>query len=175
MGSNWAEEFRRRIGEGERKYRPAEDFDDVREEQAELEEPGGEVEVEMEEVKETEPEEVEDQVEAETKEPEREVKKPLDLDVGKRTVDLMTAMTGKRELTKQSGGSDPTGAMVAVLMGLLILQSLPTIFSAVSSALQSLMVSGGSSPQGYYPVRCPYCGYQCLGHDGMPCPYCGRS
>jgi hypothetical protein len=89
MGSNWAEEFRRRIEESEGKHRPAENLDAVdeeeweekeKEEDAELEESEDEAE-EVEEEDESE-EEVEEEVEPddddkeETREVEPEPKKP---------------------------------------------------------------------------------------------------
>ena len=79
MGSNWAEKFRRRIEESEGKYRPAENLDDVDEEEwkeeeedAELEEPEDETEeVEQEEEGEEEAEEFEQEAEK------PEIEKPL--------------------------------------------------------------------------------------------------
>ena len=157
MGSNWAQEFREKVEASEGKYGATENFDDV-EEEVELEEPENEVEEET-EVAEQEPEEA-------------EAEKPV-LNIEKRTAELMDSLIGQKEPAKQSGGGNPGGAMMAAMMGLLMLQSLPTIFNAVSSAFQPIM-PGASSPQDY-PVQCQYCGYQCLGYNGMPCPQCGRS
>jgi len=76
MGSNWAEEFRRRVEESECKYRPAESLDDVDEEEWEEKE---EEDVELEEP-EDEAEEVEEEDESE-EEAEEEVE-PDDDDKG---------------------------------------------------------------------------------------------
>lgn len=168
MARNWAEEFRERVEENESKYRATEDFDDVdesleEEEETAFEEPRDEAEEEAEEIKEPE---------------EYEAEKPVVVDVGKRVVDMMTAMIGEKAPAKQSGGGNPMGAAVAALMGVLVLQSLPGIFNTMSSAFQPFMGSqsyrGGASPQGY-PVRCSACGWTGSGVAGMRCPRCGRS
>jgi hypothetical protein len=84
MGSNWAEEFRRRVEESEGKYRPAESLDDVDEEEweekeeadVELEEPEDEAEDVEEEDESDEDVEPDDDDKEETGEVEPEPEKP---------------------------------------------------------------------------------------------------
>ena len=168
MGSNWAEEFRRKVERQEGKYEAAENFDDVDEflgeEGSELEEPKDEAEGE------------EAQALEEPK-TEEEFAKPAVLDIGKRTAELLDNMVKQREPVKQSAGGNPMRAAVGVLMGLLVLQSLPRIFNTVLSAFQPFMggqsYRGGTGPQGY-PVQCSYCGWTGIGVSGMRCPRCGK-
>jgi len=171
MGSNWAEEFRRKVERQEGKYEAAENFDDLdefleEEEETELEESRDEVEEETEKV-EQEPEKAE---------VEKPSPKPV-LDIGKRTAELLNSMIGQREPVKQSAGGNPMSAAAVALMGLLVLQSLPGIFNTMSSAFQPFMggqsYRGGAGPQGY-PVQCSYCGWTGIGVSGMLCPRCGK-
>jgi len=72
----------------------------------------------------------------------------------------------------------------AAMVGLMALSLMPTFYQAMMQAFQPLIQSFQSlSSRGYYGasasnqewVACPYCGYQCLGYNGMACPHCGRN
>jgi len=221
MGSNWAEEFRRRVEESEGKYRPTENLDDVDEEEwkekdeedAELEEPHDEDE-EVEEEDESE-EEAEGEVEPDDDdkeetgevepEPEKpETEKPLPTPVETPKVSL-ERQRFKQELDKILGGTTIQPVKIeatkaepvkpikretndlavagAAMIGLMAVSLMPTFYQAMMQAFQPLIqgfqsLSGrsqGTLATGQEWVACPYCGYQCLGYNGMPCPRCGRS
>jgi len=221
MGSNWAEEFRRRIEESEGKYRPAENLADIdeegweeREEDAELEEPEDEAE-EVEEEDENE-EEAEEKVEPDDDdkeetgevrpEPEKpEIEKPLptfvetpklslerqrfkqELDniFGTATIQPVRTEITKAEPAKPAKRETNDFAVAgAAMIGLMALSLMPTFYQAMMQAFQPLIIgfqslSGrryyGASASNQEWVACPYCGYQCLGYNGMPCPRCGRT
>ena len=203
MGSNWAEEFRRRTEESEGKYRPAENLDDVdegeEEEGIELEEPEHEAE-EVTQEDEGE-EEVEEEVEQEAGKP--EIEKPLPRPVETPKVSLerqrfrqeldnnlgtTTIQPAKIEVTKAEPvkpvkrETNEWAVAGAAMTGLMALSLMPTFYQAMMQAFQPLIqsfqsLSGrsqGTLAAGQEWVACPYCGYQCLGYSGMPCPRCGR-
>jgi hypothetical protein len=211
MGSNWAEEFRRRIEESEGKYRPAVNIDDEDEEgweekeeqDTELEESEDEAEEEAEGV------EQEDEGEEEAEEPEQEAEKPeiegplptlvetpkLSLERQRFRQELhnmlgsTTTQPAKTEVTKAEPAkpakreTNDLAVAGAAMIGLMTLSLMPTFYQTMMQAFQPLVQSfqslsgGGQSPPaaGQEWVACPYCGYQCLGYNGMPCPRCGRS
>jgi len=217
MGSNWAEEFRRRVEESEGKYRPAENLDDVDEEEWEEKE---EEDVELEE-REDEAEEVEEEDESEEEvepgdddkgetgevepEPEKpEIERPLPTPVetpkvslerqrfrqeldntfGTTTIQPAKAEVAKAEPVKPVKRETNDLAIAgAAMIGLMALSLMPTFYQAMMQAFHPLIqsfqsLSGRSQSTlaaGQEWVACPYCGYQCLGYNGMPCPRCGRS
>ena len=211
MGSNWAEEFRRRIEESEGKYRHAdnhggmddEEWEEKEEEDAELEEPEDEVEEETEEVE----QEVKGEEEAEEVEQEvgkLEIEKPLPVPVetprlslerqsfrqkldktpGNTTIQpAKTAATKAEHLKPVKRETNEWAVAGAAMIGLMALSLMPTFYQAMMQAFQPLIQSFQSlSGQGQSTlaasqewVTCPYCGYRCLGYNGMPCPRCGRS
>jgi len=222
MGSNWAEEFRRRIEESEGKYRPAENLNDVDEEEweekeeedVELEAPEDEAEeVEKEEEDEEEAEEKlkpDDDDKEETGEVEPEPEKPaigeplptpvetpklslerqrfrqeLDKILGSTTIQPAKTEATKAEPVKPvKRETNDLAVAGAAMMGLMALSLMPTFYQAMMQAFQPLIIgfqslSGrryyGASASNQEWVACPYCGYQCLGYNGMPCPRCGRS
>ena len=205
MGSNWAEEFRRRIEESEGKYRPAENLDDVDEEEwEEKEEEDAEFEESEDEAEEVEQEgEGEEEAEeVEQKSEESEVEKPFPepvVDVRERTAELMDTMLGKKPAkvepkTNQASKTEVTKAepakreanewagVGAAMMGLMLLSLMPTFYQTMTQAFQPFIrsfqsLSGrsyGTLATSQQWVTCPYCGYQCLGYNGMPCPRCRR-
>jgi len=217
MGSNWAEEFRRRVEESEGRYRPAENLSDVDEEEwdekeeedVELEEPEDEAEeVEKEDESEEEVEQDDDDKE-ETGEvkPEPgtpEIEKPLLMPVETPKLSLerqrfsqeldnlfgtTTILPAKTEVTKAEPvkpvkrETNDLAVAGAAMIGLMALSLMPTFYQAMMQAFQPLVqsfqsLSGrsyGTSAASQEWVVCPYCGYQCLGYNGMPCPCCGRS
>jgi len=201
MSSNWAEEFRRRIEEREGKYRPAhsyggmddEEWEEKEEEDAELEEPENEAEEEAEEV---EQEEEDEEVEQKAEKPEIEKPLPTAVETPKpslerqkfrqeldKTPGSTTIQPAKTEVTKVKPAKRETNDLAvagAAMVGLMVLSLMPTFYQAMMQAFQPLIQSFQSS-RSYSTsagsqqwVACPYCGYQCLGYDGMPCPRCGR-
>jgi len=217
MGSNWAEEFRRRIEESEGKYRPAENLGDVNEEEwekeeedVELEEPedeAEEVEKEDESEEEVEPDDDDKEETGEVKpEPKKpEIEKPLLMPVETPKLSLerqrfrqeldnlfgtTTILPAKTEVTKAEPvkpvkrETNDLAVAGAAMIGLMALSLMPTFYQAMMQAFQPLIQSFQSlSSRGYYGasasnqewVACPFCGYQCLGYNGMPCPRCRRS
>jgi len=221
MGSNWAEEFRRRVEESEGKYRPAENLSDVDEEEGEEEEEEYVEHEEREDEAEDAEEEDESEEEAEESEPdvddkeetgevEPEPQKPeierplptpvetpkvslerqrfrqeLDSIVGTATIQPVKAEVIKAEPTKPVKRETNDLAVVgAGMIGLMMLSLMPTFYQAMTQAFQPLIQGFQSlSSWGYYGtstsnqewVACPYCGYQCLGYNGMACPHCGRN
>jgi len=210
MGSNWAEEFRRRIQESEGKYRPADNLDDVDEEEwEEKEEEESELEESEGEAEETEEVEQEDEGDEEAEEVEQEAEKPgiekplprlveapkvslgrqrfrheLDRILGSTTIQPIKAEVTKAEparVVKRETNS--VAAAGAAMIGLMALSLMPTFYQTMMQAFQPLIqsfqsLSGqsyGTSATSQQWVTCPYCGYQCLGYNGMPCPHCGRS
>jgi hypothetical protein len=212
MGSNWAEEFRQRIEESEGKYRPADNLDDMDEE--EWEEKGGEEDAELEEPEaeaEEETEEVEpgEEGEKEAKEVEQEVEKPeiekpvstpveaskvslerqgfrqeLDRILGNTTIQpAKTEVTKVEPVKAVKRETNDLAVAGAATIGLMMLSLMPTFYQAMTQAFQPLIqsfqnLSGrnqGTLAASQEWVACPYCGYQCLGYNGMPCPRCGRS
>jgi hypothetical protein len=204
MGSNWAEEFRRRIEESEGKYRPAdnhdgmddEEWEEKEEEDAEIEEPEDEVEQEDEDEEEAE------EVEQEVRNP--EIEKPLPVPVETPRLSLerqrfrqeldnlfgsTTIQPAKTEVTKAEPAkpvkreTNDLAVAGAAMVGLMVLSLMPTFYQAMMQAFQPIMQGFQSlGGRGYGTptatqewVACPYCGYQCLGYNDMPCPCCGRS
>lgn len=176
MGSNWAQEFRRRVEESEGKYRAAEDFDDVdgEEGEVELEESEDEAEEETVEV-EQEPEEAE--IEKLPLKPVETPKVELERARFRQELDSIlskTSQAAKRETAKKE--SNEWAGVGAAIMGLVVLSLMPTLYQTMTQAFQPLIQSfGGRSYGSQQWVTCPYCGYQCLGYNGMPCPRCGRT
>lgn len=173
MGSNWAQEFRRRIEEDEGKYTPAENLNDVDDEEVELDdaEDDGDVEDEL------EPDELEEE--------EAGVKVAESLAMAQRAIQqqwekLRQDIKNMREEAERQRVNEQrasTGAAMAGFTGLLLM---PLLYQAISQAFQPIMQRLGSqspsSPAASQQwVTCRYCGYQCLGYNGMPCPQCGRS
>jgi len=205
MGSNWAEKFRRRIEESEGKYRPAENLDDVDEEEwkeeeedAELEEPEDETEeVEQEEEGEEEAEEFEQEAEKpEIEKPLPAVETPkLSLDRQRFRQGLDNVLSGttiqpaKTEVIKAEPAkpvkreTNELAVAGTAMIGLMALSLMPTFYQTMMQAFQPLVQSfqnlssrsQSALAAGQEWVACPYCGYQCLGYNGMPCPRCGRS
>ncbi len=203
MGSNWAEEFRRRVEESEGRYRPAENLGDVNEEEWEEEEKDIELEEPEDEANEVEEEdESEEEVEPEPKKPAIEKPLPTPLETpklslerqrfrqelgnifGSTTIQLVNAEVTKAEPTKPVKRDSNEWAIAgAAMIGLMALSLMPTFYQAMMQAFEPLIqsfqsLSGrsyGTSAASQEWVVCPYCGYQCLGYSGMPCPRCGRS
>ena len=209
MGTNWAEEFRRRIEESEGKYRHAdnhggmddEEWEEKEEEDAELEEPEDEAGEETEEVE----QEVEGEEEAEEQEPAKPWReKPVPPPIERPNVSLerqsfrqeldnlfgsTTIQPAKTEVTEAQPAkavrreANEWTVAGAAMVGLMVLSLRPTFYQAMTQAFQPLTqglqsLSGrnyGTSAASREWVACPYCGYQCLGYNGMPCPCCGCS
>jgi hypothetical protein len=204
MGSNWAQEFRRRVEESEGKYRPDDNLDDVDEEEWEEKE---EEDVELEEP-EDEAEDVEEEDESEEEvEPEPEkpaIEKPLPTPVETPKLSLerqrfrqdldnisgtATILPAKTEVTKAEPvkpvkrETNDLAVAGAAMVGLMALSLMPTFYQAMMQAFQPMIQSfqslsdrnQGTLAAGQEWVACPYCGYQCLGYNGMPCPRCGHS
>ena len=208
MGSNWAEEFRQRIEESEGKYRPADNLDDVDDEEWEEKEEEEDVEVdepedEAEEVEQEDEgeEEAEEEVEQEAEKP--GIEKPLPRLVETPKVSLekqmfrqgldnvlsgTTTQPAKTEVAKAEPAkpvkreTNDLAVAGAAMIGLMALALMPTFYQTMMQAFQPLIqsfqsLSGrsyGTSATGQEWVTCPYCGYQCLGYNGMPCPRCRR-
>ena len=204
MGSNWAEEFRRQIEESEGKYRAADDLDGMDEEDEEegvdVEEPEDEAEqVEQEDEGE---EEAEEEVEQEAEKP--EIEKPLPTPVATPKLSLerqrfrqeLDTLPGnapiqpaKTEVTKVEplkpvkGETNEWAVAGTAMIGLMALSLMPTFYQAMMQAFQpltqgfqSLSSRSQSTPVASQEwVACPYCGYQCLGYNGMPCSRCGHN
>ena len=175
-----------------------EEWEEKEEEDAELEEPEDEAEGETEEVE----QEVEGEEEAEEQEPAKPWReKPVPPPIERPNVSL-ERQRPRQELdnlfgstTIQPPETEPTKAKPvkreanewaiagAVMVGLMVLSLMPTFYQAMTQAFQPLTqgfqsLSGrnyGTSAASREWVACPYCGYQCLGYNGMPCPCCGRS
>jgi len=207
MGSNWAEEFRRRVEESEGKYRSADNLDDVDEEECEEKEEEEDAELEESE-DETENVEQEDEGEEEAEEVEQEAEKPeiekplptpvetpkLSLEKQRFRQELdnipgsTTIQPAKTEVTKTEPAkpvkreTNDLAVAGAAMIGLMALSLMPTFYQAMMQAFQPLIQSfQSSSSRGQTLaasqewVTCPYCGYQCLGYNGMSCPRCGRT
>ena len=203
MGRNWAKEFRRRVEESEGKYRPTKKLDDEDEEEWKEDEEDEDVaeeetdDVEQEDDGEGEAEEIKE----ETGKP--EIEKPLPTPVetpklslerqkfrqeldrlfGGTTIQPVRAEATKAEPAKPAKRETNEWAIAGgAMIGLMALSLMPTFYQAMTQAFQPLIqsfqsLSGrnyGASATAQEWVACPYCGYQCLGYNGMPCPRCGR-
>ena len=181
MGSNWAQEFRRRVEENEGKYRGAEDFDDVDEsveEESEFEPEDEAAEEETEELEEPEEAEIEKpplKLEMPRAELERQkFRQELDNILGSKTGPVAKIEAAKRETARKE--TNEWAGVGAAMMGLVVMSLMPTLYQTMTQAFQPLIQSfSGRSYGSQQWVTCPYCGYQCLGYDGMPCLRCGRS
>ena len=203
MDSNWAEEFRRRVEETEGSYRPAENCDDVddEDEDVELEEPKHEAEEESEEgEQEDEDEEETEDVEQEVEEP-KETEEPETAKPPLRPVGIPGALLERQkfrwELDNIIGKADQAteredakaeakretnerANVGAAMMGLIVLSLMPTFYQTMMQAFQPIIQSFSSQScsrptASQQWVACSYCGYQCLGYNEMACPRCGRS
>ena len=207
MGSNWAEEFRRRVEESEGKYRSADDLDDVDDEEWEEKEEEEDVEVDEPE-DEAEEVEQEDEGEEEAEEAKQEAEKPeiekplprlvetpkvsLEKQMFRQGLDNVlsgtTTQPAKTEVAKAEPAkpvkreTNDLAVAGAAMIGLMALSLMPTFYQAMMQAFQPLVQSFqslssrsyGTSATSQQWVTCPYCGYQCLGYNGMPCPRCRR-
>jgi len=204
MGRNWAEEFRRRVEESEGKYRPAKSLDDEDEEGEEKDEEDEDVaEEESDDVEqEDDGEEEAEEIKEDTGKP--EIEKPLPTPVetpklslerqkfrheldrlfGSTTIQPVRTEATKAEPVKPAKRETNEWAIAGgVMIGLMALSLMPTFYQSMTQAFQPLIqgfqsLSGrnyGTSAASQEWVFCSYCGYQCLGYNGMPCPHCGRS
>lgn len=180
-----------------------EEWEEKEEEDAELEEPEDEVEEETEEV-EQEDEDKEEAEEVKQEVGNGEIEKPLPVPVETPKLSLerqrfrqeldnlfgsTTIQSAKTEVTKAEPAkpvkreTNDLAVAGAAMVGLMVLSLMLTFYQAMMQAFQPLLqsfkaLSGrsyGTSAASQEWVACPYCGYQCLGYNGMPCPCCGRS
>ncbi|MFP3975710.1 MAG: hypothetical protein ACOC6S_03290 [Chloroflexota bacterium] len=63
---------------------------------------------------------------------------------------------------------------MAAMMGLMVMVIMPYFYQGIVQVFQPLTRKPDGKSYGSQWVVCPYCSYQCFGHDGMPCPQCGR-
>ena len=203
MGRNWAKEFRRRVEESEGKYRPTKKLDDEDEEEWKEDEEDEDVaeeetdDVEQKNGRDEEPEAVEQESEKPgLEEPlptpvetpklsleRQKFRQELDRLLGSTTIQPVRTETTKAEPVKPAKReTNSVAAAGAAMIGLMALSLMPTFYQAMTQAFQPLIqsfqsLSGrnyGTSAASQEWVACPYCGYQCLGYNGMPCPCCGR-
>jgi hypothetical protein len=195
MGSNWAEEFRRRIEESEGKHRPTEKLDDADEEDWEEKE---EEDVELEESEEDEAEEEIEEVEQENKDEEEaeevpeEAGKPeaerfplkpvqtpkLPLERQRFRQELAdvlgstTIQPAKTEVTKAEPvkpvkrETNEWAGVGAAMMGLMVLSLMPTLYKWIRQAFQPLI-------QSLQDFSSRSQGTLAAGQEWVSCPYCG--
>ena len=195
MGSNWAEEFRRRVEESEGKYQPPKHFDKVDEDEEEWEEEEEDAEVEeAEDVAEEETEEVEqgDEGEGEAEEINREAKKSeiekplptpvetpklslerqkfrqeLDRLFGSTTIQPVRTVVTKAEPARAiKRETNSVAAAGAAMIGLMALSLMPTFYQAMTQAFQPLI-------QGFQSLSSRNYGTSAASQEWVACPYCG--
>jgi len=199
MGSNWAEEFRRRVEESEGKYRPAESLDDVDEEEweekeeadVELEEPEDEAEeVEEEDESEEEVESDDDEkeetgeVEPEPEKPAIEKPLPTPLETPKLSLERQrfrqeldkilgstTIQPAKTEVTKPAKPAKRETNDLAVAGAAMIgLMAL----SLMPTFYQAMMQAFQPLIQSFQSLSGrSYYGTSAAGQEWVACPYCG--
>ena len=203
MGSNWAEEFRRRVEESEGKYRPAENLSDVDEEEweeeeeedVELEEPEEAEEVEKEAGDEEEAEEKvkpddDDKEESREVEPEPEkpaIEKPLPTPLGTPKLSL-ERQRFRQELGNLFGSTtiQPVGAEVTRAEPAKPARRETNDLAVASAAMIGLMMlslmptfyqamTQAFQPliQGFQSLSNRSQGTLATGQEWVACPYCG--
>jgi len=111
-------------------------------------------------------------------------KQELDNIFGSTAIQPVRAEVTRAEPAKPARrGTNDLAVAGAAMIGLMMLSLMPTFYQAMTQAFQPLIQgfqslssrSQSTLVAGQEWVACPYCGYQCLGYNGMPCPRCGRS
>lgn len=190
MGSNWAQEFRRRIEESEGRYRPANNLEDMDDEEWEEEEEEQDAEIEESEdeaEEETKEVEQEDKGEQEAEEEKPEIEKPLPRPVETPKLSLerqrfgqeldkilgkATIQPAKTEVTKAGPvipakrKTNDLAVAGAAMIGLMALSLMPTFYQAMMQAFQPLI-------QGFQSLSGRSQNTLAASQQLVTCPYCG--